>query len=148
HALAVANCTLGLELAMEAVGVGVGDEVIVPALTFVATANAARRLGAHVVFADVVSPDDLTMDAADALKKVTNKTRAVCTVHYAGFVADVNALRAGGVAVVEDCAHAPAVKSAQGVCGALGDVAAFSFFSNKNLTTGEGGMVTTQRDDI
>jgi dTDP-4-amino-4,6-dideoxygalactose transaminase len=155
HALAVNNCTVGLELAYAAAGVGPGDEVIVPALTFVATANAARRLGATPVFADVTSPDDLSLSPADVAAKVTARTRAVVAVHYAGFAADVAGLRAAldargatHVPVVEDCAHAPGASARDGRdrCGALGVVAAFSFFSNKNLTTGEGGMLTT-RDD-
>lgn len=157
HAVAVSNCTVGLEVAYAAVGVAPGDEVVMPALTFVATANAARRLGATVVFADVTSDDDLCVDPADLLARVTPRTRALVLVHYAGFAADVGAVREGlaargraDVAVVEDCAHAPAAGAREGSarCGALGDVAAFSFFSNKNMTTGEGGMVTTRRADL
>ena len=153
HAVAVNNCTVGLEVAYAAVGVVPGDEVVMPALTFVATANAARRLGATVVFADITSDDDLCVDPADVLARVTPKTRAVVLVHYAGFAADVAAVRSGlaamgraDVAIVEDCAHSPAAGSRDGSarCGALGDVAAFSFFSNKNMTTGEGGMLTTR----
>ncbi len=156
HAIAVNNCTVGLEVAYASVGVSPGDEVVMPALTFVATANAARRLGAGVVFADITSDDDLCADPADVLAKVTPKTRAVVLVHYAGFAADVAAMRAGlaamgrgDVAIVEDCAHAPAAGARDGSarCGALGDVAAFSFFSNKNMTTGEGGMITTLNAD-
>lgn len=157
HAVAVNNCTVGLEVAYAAVGVVPGDEVVMPALTFVATANAARRLGATVVFADITSDDDLCVDPADVLARVTPKTRAVVLVHYAGFAADVAAVRSGlaamgraDVAIVEDCAHSPAAGSRDGSarCGALGDVAAFSFFSNKNMTTGEGGMLTTRRADL
>ncbi len=156
HAVAVNNCTVGLEVAYASVGVSPGDEVVMPALTFVATANAARRLGASVVFADITSDDDLCADPADVLAKVTARTRAVVLVHYAGFAADVGAVRAGlaamgraDVAIVEDCAHAPAAGARDGSarCGALGDVAAFSFFSNKNMTTGEGGMLTTLSAD-
>jgi dTDP-4-amino-4,6-dideoxygalactose transaminase len=152
HAVAVANCTVGLELAYDAVGVRPGDEVIVPALTFVATANAARRLGATPVFADVTSERDLAIAPADVARRLSPRTRAICAVHYGGFPADVDALRAlardAGVALIEDCAHAPGARHRGVACGALGDVAAFSFFSNKNLSTGEGGMVTTTRDDI
>ncbi|MFO0607486.1 MAG: DegT/DnrJ/EryC1/StrS family aminotransferase [Polyangiales bacterium] len=157
HAVAVNNCTVGLELAYAAAGVGPGDEVVVPALTFVATANAARRLGATPVFADVASPDDLCVSPADVAAKVTPRTRAVVAVHYAGFAADVAGLRAAldargatHVPVVEDCAHAPGALARDGGarCGALGRVAAFSFFSNKNMTTGEGGMVTTGDADV
>lgn len=156
HAVAVSNCTVGLEVAYSSVGVSPGDEVVMPALTFVATANAARRLGARVVFADVSGEDDLCVDPADALANVTARTRAVVLVHYGGFAADVAAVRAGlaamgrgDVAVVEDCAHAPGAgaRDGSGRCGALGDVAAFSFFSNKNMTTGEGGMLTTGSGD-
>ncbi len=157
HAVAVNNCTVGLEIAYAAVGVVPGDEVVMPALTFVATANAARRIGATVVFADITSDDDLCVDPADLLAKVTTRTRAVVLVHYAGFAADVSSVRAGlarmgraDVAIVEDCAHAPAAgaREAGARCGALGDIAVFSFFSNKNMTTGEGGMVTTRRSDL
>lgn len=153
HAVAVSNCTVGLELAYAAAGVGRGDEVIVPALTFVATANAARRLGAAPVFADVRSADDLTVDPADIAAKLSPRTRAVVAVHYAGFAADVAAVRAAldaagrrDVTLVEDCAHAPGASARDGAgrCGALGAVGAFSFFGNKNLTTGEGGMLTTR----
>src|SRR5688500_3138558 len=89
HALAVANCTVGLELAYDAVGVRPGDEVIVPALTFVATANAARRLGATPVFADVKSAEDLTLDPEDVARKITSRTRAIGAVHYGGYAADM-----------------------------------------------------------
>jgi dTDP-4-amino-4,6-dideoxygalactose transaminase len=152
HAVAVSNCTVGLELAFGAAGVRAGDEVIVPALTFVATANAARRLGATPVFADVRSPEDLTLDPADVARKLTPRTRAICPVHYGGFAADMPALRriaeAHGVALVEDCAHAPGARLGGVACGALGDAGVFSFFSNKNMTTGEGGMITTSREDL
>jgi dTDP-4-amino-4,6-dideoxygalactose transaminase len=157
HALAVNNCTVGLELAYAAAGVVAGDEVIVPALTFVATANAARRLGATPIFADVTSADDLCVSPRDVADKVTVRTRAVVAVHYAGFAADMAGLRAAldargasHVPIVEDCAHAPGASARDGVgrCGDLGHVAAFSFFSNKNMTTGEGGMLTTRDPDV
>ncbi|MFO0557463.1 MAG: DegT/DnrJ/EryC1/StrS family aminotransferase [Polyangiales bacterium] len=150
HAIAVANCTLALELALDAVGVRAGDEVIVPALTFVATANAARRLGAVPVFADVASEEDLTMSPADVARKLTAKTKAICPVHYAGYAADIDGIRAAapGVAIVEDCAHSPGATLGSKGCGALGNVGAFSFFSNKNMTTGEGGMLTTDDDAL
>jgi dTDP-4-amino-4,6-dideoxygalactose transaminase len=150
HAIAVANCTLALELALDAVGVRPGDEVIVPSLTFVATANAVRRLGATPVFADVTSEDDLTLSPSDVARKRTSRTRAVCPVHYAGFAADVDAIAraAEGLALVEDCAHAPGATLGARAVGTLGDVGAFSFFSNKNMTTGEGGMLTCSDDGL
>ncbi len=152
HAVAVANCTVGLEIAFDAVGVKPGDEVIVPAITFVATANAARRLGATPVFADIVGPDDLTLDPADVARRITRRTRAIAPVHYGGWPADMRAMRVmadkHGLALVEDCAHAPGARTPDGPCGTLGDIGAFSFFSNKNMATGEGGMLTTSRDDL
>lgn len=152
HAIAVSNCTVGLEIAFECAGVKPGDEVIVPSVTFVATANAARRLGATPVFADIVSESDLTLDPNDVARKVTARTRAIAPVHYGGWPAKMTALRelaaSRGIALVEDCAHAPGARTAEGACGALGDIGAFSFFSNKNMATGEGGMLTTTRDDI
>ncbi|MEZ4390723.1 MAG: DegT/DnrJ/EryC1/StrS family aminotransferase [Polyangiales bacterium] len=159
HAVAVSNCTVGLELAYLAAGVGPGDEVVLPSLTFVATANAARRLGATVVFADVTSHDDLCVDPAELAARANMRTRAVVLVHYAGWAANVAAARdalrekgLGHVAVIEDCAHAPGAggrgEDRGARCGALGDLGAFSFFSNKNMTTGEGGMVTTRDDEL
>lgn len=157
HAVAVSNCTVGLELAYLAAGVGPGDEVVLPSLTFVATANAAARLGATPVFADLASEDDLCVDPASLAARASLRTRAVVVVHYAGFAADVAATRKalrekglGHIPVIEDCAHAPGAsgRGDDGArrCGALGEIAAFSFFSNKNMTTGEGGMVTTNDD--
>jgi dTDP-4-amino-4,6-dideoxygalactose transaminase len=157
HAIAVANCTGALHLAYAALGAPPGSEVIVPSLTFVATASAARAAGLVPVFADIRSLDDLTLDPEDVRRRVTDRTVAVAAVHYAGYPGDMRALGAlaaeRGLALVEDCAHAPgaigtAPDGTQRPTGGLGDVGCFSFFSNKNLTTGEGGMVTTDRDDI
>jgi dTDP-4-amino-4,6-dideoxygalactose transaminase len=152
HAFAVANCTAGLHLAYVAAGVQPGDEVIVPSLTFVATANTVIAAGATPVFADVVGPADLGLSPAAVEAAITPRTRAIATVHYAGYATDLTALRAiadrHGVALIEDCAHAPGAQHAGRPVGSWGDVGCFSFFSNKNLATGEGGMVTTQRADI
>ena len=158
YAYAVTNCTVGLHLALAALDVGAGDEVIVPSLTFVASANAALYTGATVVLADVVGPDDLTLDVDDVLAKVTPRTRAVVPVHYAGQPCDLARLLPAcaqrGIAVVEDAAHSPLADTilddagtvrALGTCGEIG---AYSFFSNKNLATGEGGMLVTRRADL
>jgi dTDP-4-amino-4,6-dideoxygalactose transaminase len=147
HALATANCTIALQLAYAALNVGPGDEVIVPSLTFVATANAATVLGAKVIFADIISEHDLTLDPADVARKLSGRTKVVAPVHYAGYPAQMRLLRdicdQTGVAIVEDCAHAPGGRH-QGVpVGSWGTVGCFSFFGNKNMTTGEGGMLTT-----
>jgi len=157
HAIAVANCTAALHLAYAALGAAPGSEVIVPSLTFVATASAARAAGLTPVFADIRSLDDLTIDPEDVRRRLTDRTVAIAAVHYAGYLCDMPALGAiaaeRGLAVVEDCAHAPgatgrAASGQERPAGGLGDVACFSFFSNKNITTGEGGMVTTDRDDL
>lgn len=140
-AVAVDSCTAGLHLALAALGIGQGDEVLVPSLTFVATVNAALYVNAVPVFVDIESEDRPHISLADAQRKITPKTRAVIVMHYAGYLADMDAWRdfadKNGIALIEDSAHAPGV---EGV-GLKSDAAAFSFFSNKNMTTAEGGMV-------
>jgi dTDP-4-amino-4,6-dideoxygalactose transaminase len=150
HAIAVGSCTVALELAMDVIGVSAGDEVIVPALTFVAAANAARRLGAVIKFADIVSEQELTLDPESIARMCTAKTKAIVPVHFAGFSADIQAIQARcpGVMVVEDCAHAQGARHKGSACGALAPIGAFSFFANKNMTTGEGGMITTHDDAL
>jgi dTDP-4-amino-4,6-dideoxygalactose transaminase len=151
-AIACNSATAALHLALAALGIGPGDEVVVPSLTFVATANAIRYCGAKPVFADVASLDEWNVDAPAIERALTRATKAVIVVHYAGYPCDMPAImrlaRERGLAVVEDAAHAPA-SSLDGVAmGAWGDAGCFSFFSNKNMTTAEGGMVTTHRADL
>ena len=156
HAFAVANGTAALHLACEVLGLGPGDEVLCPALTFVASANAILYTGARPVFVDVTGPHDLNLSVADAAAKVSERTRAIMVVHYGGYPCDMDAVaalaRRHGLKIIEDCAHAPGAvyQSAQGprMAGTLGAVGCFSFFANKNLTTGEGGMVVTNDDDL
>lgn len=154
HAFAVNNGTAALHLANLALGIGVGDEVICPDLTFVASANASRYTGADVVLADVLSDDDFTVDPEDIEARITPRTKAITVVHYAGFPCQMDAITAVArrhrLSVIEDCAHAPFAwlpgKDARRYVGAIGDVGCFSFFGNKNMTTGEGGMVTTNNE--
>lgn len=150
HAVAVSNGTAALLLALQALGVGPGHEVVVPSLTFVACANVVRALGATAVFADIVAPDQPLLDPGDAAAACTDRTRAVIAVHYGGVGADVDGLeplRDAGVAVVEDAAHTAGPAADEGRWLKLGgDAAAYSFFANKNLPLGEGGMVVC-RDD-
>jgi dTDP-4-amino-4,6-dideoxygalactose transaminase len=152
HAIPVANGTAALHLALLAVGCGPGDEVIVPSLNFVAAANAIANTGAEPVFCDIVGPNELNLDPADVEAAVGPRTKAVVVLHYAGFPCAMDAIgeiaEQHGLAVVEDAAHAPGASLHGRMCGTLGDVGCFSFFSNKNLPVGEGGMVLTGDDDL
>lgn len=146
HAVAVANGTAALHLALAAAGVGPGDEVLVPAFTFVATANAVLMVGARPVFVDV-DPATFTMDPADARRALTPRTKALLPVHLYGLAADLDPLLelAAGrdLALVEDCAQSHGATYRGKVTGSLGDLGCFSFYPTKNLAVGEGGMVTT-----
>ena len=152
HAFAVCNGTDALHLAALALGIGPGDEVIVPALTFVATANAVLYTGAEVRFADVSGVEDLNISPEEIEKQVTGRTKAIFLVHYGGYPCRMPEIleiaRRRGLAVVEDAAHAPGASLDGRTLGTWGDIGCFSFFSNKNLATGEGGMLVTNRDDL
>ena len=147
HALAVNSCTAALHLALEAVGVGPGDEVICPAFTFYATAEPIARAGATPVFADI-DPATLNLDPEDVAARITPRTKAIVAVHLFGRPAPVTELAALGVPVIEDAAHAIPTRYKGRMVGTLSDVTCFSFYATKNVTTGEGGMVVTDRDDI
>ncbi|MBW6465962.1 MAG: DegT/DnrJ/EryC1/StrS family aminotransferase [Brevefilum sp.] len=152
HAMAVSNATQALHLACLALGIGPGDEVIVPSLTFVATANAVLYCGADVRFAEVLSSDNLTVDPVSIEACITPRTKAVIPMHYAGYPCRMPEIMAlaeeHGLAVIEDAAHAPGATLDGRALGTFGEVGCFSFFSNKNLPTGEGGMLVTDRDDL
>jgi len=146
--LAVANGTAALHIAVLACGIGPGDEVIVPSLTFIADLNSVRVSGGKVVLADITSKDDWSMDPADIEANITPRTKAVMIVHYAGFACDMDAIvdicRRHNLRLIEDCAHANGGTYKGRKLGTFGDVSAWSFFSNKNLAVGEGGMVATR----
>jgi dTDP-4-amino-4,6-dideoxygalactose transaminase len=154
HAIALANCTAALHLAYLAAGVGPGDEVVVPAITFVATAAAARYCGAEPVFAEVKGTHDLGIDPDDVARRITPRTKAVCAVHYGGYAADLEALRAvcedAGLALIEDAAHSPSATPLgdSRKLGTHGLAGCFSFFSNKVLSCGEGGLLSTDDDEV
>ncbi|MDZ7265109.1 MAG: DegT/DnrJ/EryC1/StrS family aminotransferase, partial [candidate division KSB1 bacterium] len=152
NALAVSNGTTALHLANVVLGLGPGDEVIVPSLTFVATVNSILYTGATPVFADVSGPNDLNISPADIEKKITSRTKAIMVVHYAGYPCDMPRImeiaRRHNLYVIEDAAHAPGASIAGQSVGMFGDCGCFSFFSNKNMATGEGGMLVTRRDDL
>lgn len=147
YAYAVTNGTAALHMACLAAGLQPGDEAIVPALTFVATANAILYTGAMPIFADICSEDDLTISPVSIEKLITEKTRAIVVMHYGGYACDMKAILdiayRNHLMVIEDAAHAPGAEFLEKKLGTLGDVGCYSFFSNKNLTTGEGGMVVT-----
>ena len=145
-AVAVHSCTAALHLAMIAIGLKPGDEVIVPSLTFAATANAVIHAGGRPVLADV-DRQMMCLDSEDAASRVTSRTRAIIPVHFAGRACEMDAiLELAGrhrLRVIEDCAHAIETLHRDRHVGTLGDLGAFSFYVTKNVVTGEGGMVTT-----
>lgn len=148
RALAVASGTAGLHLALQALGIGSGDEVIQPALNFVAAANMTVAVGATPVFADILDAGEPTIDPAHVEALIGPRTRAVVAMHYGGYLArlrDIEAIcRRRGVALIEDACHAVGAATGDGaLAGTVGDIGVFSFFSNKNLATGEGGMIVT-----
>lgn len=160
HALAVANASAGLHLAFLALQIGHGDEIIQPALNFVATANMTMAVGATPVFADIINLSEPTIDPAQVERLITPRTKAVVVMHYGGNLCRMAELaelcRGHGLPLVEDACHAIGAqyydarqRPPHGVmAGSIGDISAFSFFANKNLATGEGGMVVTNRDDL
>jgi dTDP-4-amino-4,6-dideoxygalactose transaminase len=147
-AVAVSSCTAALHIILQALGVGPGDEVLVPSLSFVATANCVLYVGATPVFVDIEALDWPLMSRADAAAKCSPKTKAAILMHYAGYVADRDAwrdfARSHGIFLIEDAAHAAGATDA----GKLGHATAFSFYGNKNMTTAEGGMVTAADGEL
>ncbi len=152
HAIAVSSGTAALHLAYLAAGVGPGDEVIVPSITFAASAAAVIYCGGTPVFADVCGSHDIGVDPGDVERRLTERTRAVCAVHYGGYPAAVERLRElcdpRGIAVIEDAAHAPSADRGGRMAGAWGAAGCFSFFSNKVLAVGEGGLVSTDDEAL
>jgi len=148
YAIAVSSGTAALHLALACLGLKKGDEVIVPSLTFSATANVVLYVGARPVFADIIGPENLTLSPQEVEKKITGKTKAVMVMHYGGYPCDMGAIlhlaAKHRLYVIEDAAHAPGAQYRGKMCGTVGDVGCFSFFANKNLVTGEGGMAVVQ----
>jgi len=150
HAVAVSSCTAALSLALDVLGIGAGDEVITSTMTFTATAAVVIHAGAKPILVDC-EPETLNMSVEQAVAAVTPATRAVIPVHMAGHPCDMDGIaalaRRHRLAVIEDGAHAlPASYKGRRV-GTISDLTAFSFYAGKNMTTGEGGMITTQRDE-
>ncbi|HUX70816.1 MAG TPA: DegT/DnrJ/EryC1/StrS family aminotransferase [Cellulomonadaceae bacterium] len=151
HVVATNNGTTALHLALSAIGIGPGDEVIVPTLTYIATANAVMYCGATPVFVDV-EPDTMNVDPEDVENRITPRTKAIIPVHLYGHPADMTAIAEiaarHGLVVVEDAAEAHGAQVDGRPVGSLGHVGVFSFFGNKIVTTGEGGAVTTDDDAL
>ncbi len=151
HAVAVSSCTAGLHLSLIALGVKPGDEVIVPSMTFVATANAVCHVGATPVLVDC-ERDTMNIDPVAVERAITPRTKVIVPVHFAGRAANLTSLEAlarpRGIRILEDAAHAVETRHRGRNAGTMGDCAAFSFYVTKNVITGEGGMVTTRDDEI
>lgn len=152
HALALSNCTVSLHLALLLSGIEPGDEVICPSLTFVATANAIRYLNAIPVFVDIKSLEDLTIDPVDIEKKISGRTKAIMLMHYGGFSCDMTKIEAiarkYNLKIIEDACHGPLSEYNGKKLGTFGEFGCFSFFSNKNISTGEGGMLVTDNTEL
>lgn len=151
HAVTVANGTVALHLALHGLGIGPGDEVIVPTFTYISCVNTIVQTGAKPVFVDSL-PSDWLMDPDDVERKITARTKAIMAVHLYGAVCDMGPLQKiaarRGLLLVEDCAEALGATLAGRQAGTFGDVACFSFYGNKTVTTGEGGMVTTKKAEL
>lgn len=150
--VALSSCTAALHLACVALGVGPEVEVIVPTLTFVATASAVLLAGGRPVLADSIGADDLTIDPADVERRITPSTRGVVCVHYGGYACRMAELldlcRDRGLFLIEDAAHAPGAGWEGRMLGTLGDAGCFSFFGNKNMTAGEGGVAVARDPEV
>jgi dTDP-4-amino-4,6-dideoxygalactose transaminase len=147
HVLAVSSCTAALHLSLVALGVGPGDEVITTSLTWPATANVIVHCGATPVFADVLD-DTLNIDPAQARALVNERSKAIVPVDLYGQPADLDALAAIGLPIVEDAAHAAESRYRGRKIGSIADLTCFSLYATKNIAAGEGGLITTNRDDL
>jgi len=150
HAMALNSCTAALHLSILAAGIGEGDEVITTPMTFCATVNAILHAGAKPVLVDI-EPDTLNIDASRIEEKITNRTKAILPVHFAGRSCDMDRIleiaRRRGLKVIEDCAHAIETEYKGRKAGTMGDLGCLSFYSTKNVVTGEGGMVLTSNEE-
>lgn len=152
HAISLSNCTDALHLAMIVNNISAGDEVICPSLTFAASVNSIRYVGAIPVFCDIEGLDNMNISPREIEKLITPKTKAIVVVHMAGFPADMEAImkiaEKHNLKVIEDACHGPLSEYKGKKLGTIGSVGCFSFFSNKNISTGEGGMMITNDDEI
>lgn len=152
YALSVSNCTAALHLACLCVGISEGDEIICPSLTFAATVNAIRYVGGVPIFCDIIGYDNLSIDHDKIESLITNKTKAIIVMDYAGFPCNMDFIveiaKKYSLEIIEDCCHGPLSEFKGKKLGSFGSVGCFSFFSNKNISTGEGGLIATNNIDI
>ncbi len=152
YATAVSSGTASLHMALLGLGIGSGDEVIIPALTFVADINVVKMVGATPVLADCSSYSNWNISAETIKTQITPKTKAVVVVHYGGYPCEMDKIvtlcKRRGLYLIEDVAHAPDAKYKGKACGTFGDYGCFSFFTNKNLSVGEGGMLITKNKQL
>lgn len=150
--LAVTNCTAALHLACLSLDLGPGDEVLCPSLTFAATVNAIKYVGATPIFCDVESCENLCISYSEIEQKITRKTKAIIVMHYAGFPCDMENIliisKKYNLRIIEDACHGPLSEYQKKKLGTIGDVGCFSFFSNKNISSGEGGMIVTNNEEL
>ena len=152
YAVSLSNCTSALHLACLVLGIKEGDEVICPSLTFAASVNCIRYVGAKPIFCDIKSSNHINIDANQIEQLITSKTKAIMVVHMAGFPAEMNSIIATAkkynLKIIEDACHGPLSEYKGKKIGTIGDIGCFSFFSNKNISTGEGGMLVTNNEKI
>ena len=152
YAISVNNCTNALHLAYHLAGILPGDEVICPSYTFVATVNSIKYVGGKPVFCDIKGKEDLNLNVDQIESLITHRTKAIAVVHMAGFPVDMDKVLSvatkHNLRVIEDSSHAPMSEYKGKKLGTIGDIGCFSFFSNKNISTGEGGMVVTNSEDL
>lgn len=152
YAVSLSNCTDALHLACLLCELQPGDEVLCPSLTFAASVNCIRYVGATPIFCDIVGLDHINIDPADIKKKITSKTKAIIVVHMAGFPARMDEIMSiaaeYNLKVIEDACHGPLSEYRGKKLGTIGDIGTFSFFSNKNISTGEGGMLITNNEKM
>lgn len=152
YAVSMSNCTDALHLSCILCDIKPGDEVLCPSLTFAASVNSIKYVGATPVFCDIVSPNHINIDPIDIEKKITHKTKAILVVHMAGFPAKMDEIMSiaqkYNLKVIEDACHGPLSEYKGKKLGTIGDVGCFSFFSNKNISTGEGGMLITNNEEM
>ena len=147
HAIACSSCTAALHLSMMAIGVKPGDEIIIPSISFIASANIIKLMGATPKIADITSYENLNIDPKSIEKLISKKTKAIVVMHYGGFPCDMKKIqkicKINNIFLIEDAAHAPGASIGKKSIGTFGEISCFSFFANKNITTAEGGMIIT-----